>query len=180
MQHSALPPSEYSRQPVFRQVPGWPPYVARADDEDNVIEMNMPANRNLPVSQPARTQIIQRSHPHTIHQAKFSTPSLRWDQRENSALPDAEIHPPLDEEDLDDLDPVYPFYRRKHAADTVHPRQRPVIALTKTLFGYHLFISHEAHRVVKRTVLLLLIGILALIFGNSADAIELFFSIFVF
>jgi len=147
-----------------RGLPAWPPYVARSDEEEEIVEAD---------------ELLRRP----MEQARASDWAA-WDNRERTS--------PWREEERGRAPHRGAADERRRAVydgevlsgydDALHirePRHRPLIALTRNSWGYHLFISHEAKRVLVRMGLILLAVLMMLLWGDIAQAVELFFSIFV-
>lgn len=149
----------------WRRLPAWPPYVARGEEDDEVIEADELTARSAGqawssdgtawVEDPAR-----RSPPWREEQ-RGRAPEYEDANTRERAVYDGEV--------------LFAY----GATPRHEPRHRPIIALTVNALGYHLFISHEAKKVLVRLGLLLLAVLMMLLWGDIAQAVELFFSIFV-
>lgn len=151
----------------IRRMPSWPPYVARGDEEDDVFEAG--DLMALPPS-PRATAWEAPGGGRTEHE--HATP-WRGEEHARSAWQaesDARDQAFLDGEVL------FASYGRPEPRE---PRHRPIIALTVNSLGYHLFVSHEAKKVLVRLGLILLAVLMMLLWGDIAQAVELFFNIFV-
>ncbi|MGQ9849422.1 MAG: hypothetical protein ACUVSU_05155 [Aggregatilineaceae bacterium] len=149
-----------------RQLPPWPPYVARHDEDDEVIEG---AELILPAE---RTEVSEWIA--TDDGWAHSRQSAPWRGEERSRT---SPHAHTDSQDRVMCDGEVLFgYGRPVSRE---PRHRPIIALTENALGYHIFISHEAKRMLVRLGLILIAVLMMLLWGDIAQALELFFSIFV-
>ncbi|GAB4410940.1 MAG: hypothetical protein Kow00106_04940 [Anaerolineae bacterium] len=151
----------------WRRLPAWPPYVARDDDEEieEIIEADdlMARSAGQAWGSDGRGWVDDPAnrYPPRREESGIHTPEQDDTVRRERAVYDGEIlfaygSPP----------------RRE-------PRHRPIIALTVNALGYHLFVSHEAKKVLVRLGLILVAVLMLLLWGDIAQAVELFFSIFV-
>ncbi len=146
-----------------RRSSAWPPYVARADEEEEIIEADdlvIPPAEHMPASDWTARGNGER------------TPPWREEERTRSPHRDA-----ADERErvVYDGDVLFSY----GSPPVREPRHRPLIALTVNSWGYHLFVSHDAKKVLVRVGLILLAVLMMLLWGDIAQAVELFFSIFV-
>ncbi len=146
-----------------RRLPVWPPYVAQGDDDEEIIEADDLIMR--PAEQAQASDWVAWDNGER-------TPP--WREEERVRAPHREA---ADErERVVRSGEIYSDYGPPPARE---PRHRPLIALTSNSWGYHLFISHEAKKVLVRVGLILLAVLMMLLWGDLAQAVELFFSIFV-
>jgi hypothetical protein len=148
----------------WRRLPAWPPYVARGEEDDEVIEADelmaqlagqaWSSDGTTWVDDPAR-----RSPPRREEQ-RARTPEYEDTDTHGRAVRGGEV--------------LFAYEATPHR----EPRHRPIIALTVNALGYHLFVSHEAKKVLVRLGLMLLAVLMMLLWGDIAQAVELFFSIF--
>ncbi len=146
-----------------RRLSAWPPYVARGDDEEEIIEaddlMRRPAEQGG-ASDWAACDSAEWTPPWREEERTRSPHRGAADERERAVY---------------DGDVLFSY----GSLPVREPRHRPLIALTVNAWGYHLFVSHDAKKVLVRVGLILLAVLMMLLWGDIAQAVELFFSIFV-
>ncbi len=160
-----------------RDIPGWPPYVARTDDEDEVFAVDF-----HPEPAVSRTAVV-------TWQPRRST-SREWERAGPSAAPREEpLHPYRDEPhgrdaQTRDESPRPASFEGEVLFAELDPAmrraisQRPIIALTVNALGYHLFISHAARRILARLVLIGVGVLIALLWGDLTDIAKLLLDVF--
>jgi hypothetical protein len=154
-----------------RDAPAWPPYVARIDDEDDVIALDA-----SPALVETRMSVVTWQPPPTVNrewtQARPAVPPRQEPpplRRDRPRGPDARV--PSDSFQSSAAEGEVLFANLDPAARRAISQQ-PIIALTVNALGYHIFISHAARRLLSRLVLIGLGVLLALFWGDLTAVAE--------
>ncbi|MEB2286956.1 MAG: hypothetical protein OZ934_02480 [Anaerolineae bacterium] len=174
-----MPDTHHSAPGRRRDIPAWPPYVARTDDEDDVFAADSHHGSALDGTaiitwqpQPGASREWSRAGPSAVPRQRPGRPAS-----EKSHRCDAQSH-------ADGFSSRVPFEGEVLFAD-IDPAMRravshrPIIALTVNALGYHLFISHAARRALGRLMLIGLGALIALLWGDLTDVAELLLGVFV-